>query len=123
MKNFVTHSLRPATRSGGSYPTSHMKTKKAQRQVVIVPSSSSYVSPRKSASPMSSPVSPHYGKGKERWNIQESGVMVIGYGYVNVGKGLGRRASAASDAESEQSSLKRKPILVEMFLRNAADVH
>ena len=101
------------------------RTKKAQRQVVIVPSSPSYISPRNSASPMSSPVSPHYGKGKKGWNTPESGVMVIGYGCGGVGKGLGRRGSMTSDAESEENggSLKRKPIPVEMFLRNAADVH
>ena len=51
--------------------------------------------------------------------------MVIGYGCGGVGKGLGRRGSMTSDAESEENggSLKRKPIPVEMFLRNAADVH
>ena len=115
-------SSRSSAGSVAAPPASPRTKKKAQRQVVIVPPSSSYMSPRNSASPMSSPVSPHYGKGKKG---RESGLMVIGYGYGGVGKGFGRRVSAASDAESEENggSLKRKPIPVEMFLRSASDVH
>ena len=81
------------------------RMKKVQRQVVIVPSSSSYISPRNSALPMPSLVSPHYGKGKKGWNTPESGVMVIGYGCGGVGKELGRRESMTSDGESEDDTM------------------
>lgn len=101
-------------------PASPRTKKRAQRQVVLVPPSSSYLSPHQPASPRSSAVS---RKGKKGWNGRESEVMVIGYGYGGAGKGLGRRATTASDAESEENGggLKRKPLSVEMFLRGAVD--
>ncbi|KAM6492735.1 hypothetical protein JOM56_012459 [Amanita muscaria] len=120
--------------------------KKAQRQVVVVqpPSSPSFYSyyprtpttptkpstPSTPSTPMSPPGSPFpQGKRKAAWNRRESDVMVIGYGYDGVGKGLRRKGSltpTVSDAGSEEScssrgsnGLRRKPIPVEMFLRNA----